>query len=126
MAFILASVTNAEVIKLVASFLTLKALNNCLNNSFFIAVPVSDLTKVLWNGFFCTRIVCYINFGGRCTRITNISVFFIEFLLCLLFFLLFLNVIRGFYTFKKVCRLKLLGFWLRLFGFIVFRVVSFV
>ena len=120
-------ITNAEIAKIIISFLALDGLNSYLNSGFFfIIVLVNILIKILLKIFFSIRIIYYIYFKRWSIRITYIKVFFIIFLSFLSLFSSFQILLRVFILWKEFISL---GFCIFSLGFLVlqiFRFVSFV
>ncbi len=124
MAFVLVLVTNVEITKTATYFLALETPSSYLNNDLFYCNSSSDLILVQLNTFFPTKIVYCIDLRGQNTKNISIGVFFITFLSPSVFFLLFSNLVGGFYGLERIGqRFRLLNYWLRLFSFKVFRVV---
>lgn len=106
--------------KLVLSFLLSRFWAVVWIITFFVTIPVSNLTNLLFNVFLPTKIICYVDSKGQNIRSTNIRVLLITFLPPIFLFLL-PSFIRALYCSREIARwLRLLVFWLKLFGFRVF------
>lgn len=88
---------------------------------YFIIIVICDPGNIFFKTFRIYSIRGCIDFNSTSTRV---KVFLFILHLLKLLFRLFLSVFWGFYTFREVYRLSLLGSWLSLFSFMVFLIIN--